>query len=384
MMKKIWVACLWLALASPAFAQFGSFGKVLDTGMKLKDLQITAEQEQEIGALVSENIRQRYGVVQDQAVHRYVALVGQTLAAASGRPSGPWQFIVLDTDGVNAFAAPGGFVHVTRGALALIQSEAELAGVLGHEIVHVTEQHTMKAIKKASAKDLGMEMGPGGGLTRAVIAQLADRATDMVLQGFGRAEELESDEKGLALANKAGYAPRALGVFLTRLNERNKDAADRRGLFASHPEMKERLDRLENQIARDKPASTVELQDRYRKFIAYQPTPQSEIAQIESGAAGLAGGTGKGDAKASTNTSDSAEGSTTGEKKDEPKKRAFGLGALRKPGGAEKKSAQVTASGGARGVDPERNAKGGSNPAVVVVTLTAADLTAFKKEGNLP
>jgi predicted Zn-dependent protease len=373
-MKRMVFLLAMVTWAVPAFAQFGGLGRALETGMKLKDLQITEEDEQKIGTLVSEKIRQRYGVVQDKAVHRYVALVGATVAAQTGRAKSPWQFIVLDTDGVNAFAAPGGFVHITRGALALIGSEAELAAVLAHEIVHVTEQHTMKAIQKSNAKDLGMDMGPGGGLTAAVISRIADRATDMVMAGFGRSEELESDQKGLAFANAVGYSPKALGAFLTRLTERNSAAQERRGLFASHPEMKERLERLTKQITRDKLAGQATLEDRYRKFIAYQPVAQTEIAQVEAGAAGLAGG-GK--------PADKPQGKDDEKKTEEPKRRGFGLGSLLKPGGEEKQSAQVTGSGGARGVDPEREAQGGSNPAVVVVTLTAADIAAFKKEGAL-
>ena len=100
-----------------------------------------------VGSIVSEKLRDRYGVVQDKAIHKYVTLVGATLAAESSRPKLPWTFIVLDTDGVNAFAAPGGYVHITRGALALIKNEAELADVLGHEITHVTEKHAITAIK---------------------------------------------------------------------------------------------------------------------------------------------------------------------------------------------------------------------------------------------
>src|SRR6185295_8471915 len=104
------------------------------------DLNITEEEEIKLGTDVSMKIRQRFGVVQDAAVHKYVTLVGTVLTEQTTRPKLPWSFIVLDTDGVNAFAAPGGFVHITRGALALIKSESELAGVLGHEISHVTQK----------------------------------------------------------------------------------------------------------------------------------------------------------------------------------------------------------------------------------------------------
>ena len=115
--------------------QLGGISKGMSIAKKandVKDLSMTDAEEQELGRLVSEKIRTRYGVVQDANVHRYVSLVGLALAQGSTRPALPWTFIVLDTDGVNAFAAPGGYVHVTKGALALLKNEAELAGVLGH------------------------------------------------------------------------------------------------------------------------------------------------------------------------------------------------------------------------------------------------------------
>jgi beta-barrel assembly-enhancing protease len=368
-----------LVWATPALAQVGSIlDRATKTAVTLKDMNISEQDEQRIGGLVSERIRQQYGVVQDQDVHRYVSLVGTALARQSTRPGIEWSFVVLDTEGVNAFAAPGGFVHITRGALALLGSEAELAGVLGHEIVHITEKHTIEAIKKSKATDLGLDMGsdmaPGGGLGKAALSKLADKTFDMVMAGFGRGEELESDRLGVALVNKVGYAPQGLGAFLTTLAARNKAATEKQGLFASHPEMKERLDKLAATVAKLQPAGAATLEARYRKHIAYEPTSQAEIAQLAEGAAGLTGG-GKPAA--------SSEPKKEGEQKEEKKKRGFGLSSLTKPGGDEKKSAQVTGSGAGRGVDAERNAKGGGNPALVAVRLSQQDLDAFKKEGEL-
>ena len=98
---------------------------------------------------------ERYGVYQDKDVTKYVSLVGGVIARESSRPSLNWRFIVLDTDGVNAFAAPGGAIHVTRGLLGLTRNEAELAGVLGHEITHVTAKHTVRAIEQSKAISMG-------------------------------------------------------------------------------------------------------------------------------------------------------------------------------------------------------------------------------------
>jgi len=356
--------------------QLGQITKGVQVAKKandVRDLAMTEAEEQELGAAVSDRIRTRYGVVQDAAVHRYVALVGTALAQGSTRPALPWTFVVLDTDGVNAFAAPGGYVHITRGALALIKNEAELAGVLGHEIIHVTEKHTIRAIQKSKAVQMGAAetlSGSSSLMERAVTATY----DNIVERGFGRSEENESDELGVTLANKTGYAPNGLVGFLTTLKERNKASTEKRGLFASHPEMQERLDRVTKLIAAKKLTATATVQPRFAKNITYKPVPVTAIATVDPGAAGLAGGDKK------------SEDPKAAEKKEaeEPKKKGFGLGRMLPTGGGEKKSAQVTASGGARGVDPEKDSKGGSNPKVVPVKIAAADVAAFKKEGGLP
>lgn len=365
-----------LGVTTPAGAddQLGQIGGAVKRVQQFRELQMTDAEEQQLGAAVSERVRARYGVVQDAAVHRYVTLVGTVLAQASSKPALPWTFIVLDTDAVNAFAAPGGFVHITRGALALVQDEAELAGVLGHEVVHVAEQHTVRAIQKSKAIQMGADETLSGN------AQLFNKLVDNVYlsiieNSFGRNEENESDEKGVSYANRIGYAPQGLHRFLTRLQERNKDAKEKRGLFASHPAMKERLDRLSRQVTSQRLTATATLGERYRKHITFKPVPQTAIAMVEAGSAGLAGGT---EAEASK-TEKPAE-----RKAAEPKKRGFGgITRMMPGGGGEKKSAQVTASAAARGVDPERDAKGGSNPKPVTVRVTAADLAAFKKDGGL-
>ncbi len=357
------------AAAAPA-PQFG-VSDILKRAKQVNDLRITDEDEQRIGAAVSERVRQRYGVVQDQALHRYVSLVGTVLAQASSRPNIPYQFIVLDTDGVNAFAAPGGYIHITRGALGLIKNEAELAGVLGHEITHVTEKHTMKAIQKGKMIQMGANETSLG--NTALFSKFVDKATELVLAGFGRDEELASDKLGIRLANGVGYAPEALSAFLTRLTERNKSGSEKQGLFASHPEMEERLAKIKQQIAAEKLASTATLEARYRKVITFQTKPLAAIASVEAGTAGLTGGTAKSDDKKEADE----------DKKADKKKSRFGLGNLIKPAGSEKKSAEVTGSAASRGVDQERGAPGGPVKTAVIVSLTPADIAAFKKEGNL-
>ena len=345
---KLTIATLMtgLAVASTAHAQLGGILRRAEEARdQAKALAISEDDERQIGAGVSERVRQRYGVVQDPGVHKYLTLVGAVLTQASSRRALPWKFIVLDTDGVNAFAAPGGYIHITRGALALARSEAELAGVLAHEITHVTEKHTIAAIEKQKlVQRVSAEALKGN---QALLNAYVDKTFELVYAGFGRGEELEADGKGVELANKAGYAPASLRGFLTRLDERNKSATEKQGLFASHPEMKERLSRLAKAIGDGTLASTATLAERYAAHIAYQLKDQQQLVA-------------------------------------DTKKSGFDLTTLAKPGGgAERKSAEVTASGGSRGVDTERLAKGGGNQALVGVTVSAAEIVAFKKEGGL-
>ena len=244
-------------------------------------------------------------------------------------------------------------------------------GVLGHEIIHVTEKHTIKAIQKSKAVQMGAAetlSGSSSLMERAVTATY----DNIVERGFGRAEENEADEMGVTLANKTGYAPNGLVGFLTTLKDRNKASTEKRGLFASHPEMQERLDRITKLMASKKLAASATVQPRYAKNITYKPVPVTAMATVDPGAAGLAGG----DTKAAEKKEE--------QKAEEPKKKGFGLGRMMPGGGGEKKSAQVTASGGARGVDPEKDSKGGSNPKVVPGKIVAADVAAFKQEGGLP
>jgi predicted Zn-dependent protease len=340
-MKSTVAACaIVLACAAPAFAQFGGVMGGLQKAKEAKDtidqIVFTEAEEVQLGQNVSTMLRKKYGVAQDPAVHKYVALVGTVLAQASTRPNLKWTFIVLDTDGVNAFAAPGGFIHVTRGALALMHNEAELAGVLGHEISHVTEKHTVNAIRKNKLVQVGASAARSD-----ILQQVADRTYEILLENkYDRKDEMDADEKGVVLANKAGYAPAGLGTFLTDLSARNKDLKEPSGLFASHPETKARLDALVKVVGAQKPAATAMVAPRYEQSVPFKPVP---VAQVAPGSAGKLGLTGS------------------------------------SPLGQEKASNQTVSSAGSRGVNPDRDAKGGSNSTLVPVTLTAAEVTAFRK-----
>jgi predicted Zn-dependent protease len=370
-MAKLILAFIFLALCAPVSAQLGGLldkaKKVTDQKQKLDELNITDEEERKIGDEVSAKIRARFGVVQDPAVHKYVSLVGLSVARASERPRIPWTFVVLDTDGVNAFAAPGGIVHITRGALGLVKNEAELAGVLAHEVGHVAHKHAVNAIRKSKAVQIGTQ---AAAKDRApYLNQLANRAYEIVLENnFDRGDELDADRAGVQYAQKAGYSPATLADFLARLDDRNKNQPERNGLFASHPETKERIDKVRASGAAVKGANG---DVRYKQHIKYTAVPITAIAAVETGSKGLAG------------TSGAAQDDKTKDKDkkaEAPKKGGFGIGALKQTVAPEKQSAQVSASGGSRGLGPDRAAKGGGNPAMVKVgAISDAELAAFQK-----
>jgi len=335
----------------------------------IKEFALEQQDEIAVGEQVSARIRAKYGVVQDPAIHKYVGLVGIAVARKSTRANLPWQFFVLDTDGVNAFAAPGGFIHITRGALALMTNEAELAGVLGHEISHVTRKHTIKALQEDKGIQAGVNKSGSEQKLKdspELLQQAADKVYAGVFAGFGRKEELEADADGPPLAAQAGYLPLGLSVFLRTLDMRNSDSQQKQGLFASHPEMTERIDKIAAAAANDKSGAMAILLDRFELNVKYKPVPLGALTVVDDPAAGAPPAEPK--------------------KQEEKKPSRFSLSNIKNPlaGGSEsKQGAAVTGSAGSRGVDRERLAKGGSNPNKVAVTITDMDIADFIKEGKL-
>jgi predicted Zn-dependent protease len=370
-------------LAAPASAQFGNLGKITKRAQqvqKLADLDISDRDERAIGEQVSARLVDRFGIHQDAKVAKYVTLVGVVLAQASTRPALDWKFIVLDTDGVNAYAAPGGIIHITRGALGLFDTEAELAGVLGHEIAHITEKHTVRAIQKGNLVQLGAdEAGASGGLTGALIGQIANRSYDIVFNNkFNRNDENESDKVGVTLANRVGYSPNGLSAFLTRLAERNRGMQEPNGLFASHPLIKERLDRLARIIKQDKLTATATVQARYGSTITFEAKPVTAIAALDvDGARGVAGG--GSDSSKPGEKADVKDGAQ--EQKEQPRKKGFGLGNLASSltQGKQAESTQASVSAGGRMGVPDTNAPGGAVKTPVRFTISAAEIAEFRK-----
>lgn len=378
-MKHSVLAVALLLSASPAYAQFGKLGEITkraDQAKKVSEINISEKDERAIGEAVSAKLIDRFGIYQDAAVTKYVTLVGTVLAQAGSRPNLDWKFIVVDSEGVNAYAAPGGIVHITKGALGLIKTESELAGVLAHELAHVTEKHTIKAIQKSKMIDAGSDVAGStqGGLTGAVVNRLADASYAMVFENkFDRDDENEADKVGAALTNKVGYSPKGLIEFLDHLAARNKGIAQPNGLFASHPQLEERNSKINKAIKDSRLSATATVQPRYASLIKFDAKPVVEITTVEEGTRGVAGGA------SSTNN---AEAKKEEEKKEEPKKRGgFGVGSIASSlsGGQQANSGQSGSSAGGRMIGPDNKAAGGSNKTPVRVSVSAADIAEFKK-----
>lgn len=246
------VAALALAGCSGSLPDLG--GVPLDAMARVgrQALPIGVEKEEEIGFGIAAVVAGRYRLSTDEGLQRYVDLVGRTVAAASPRADEvAFRFAVLDADDVNAFAAPGGFIFVTRGALAMMEDESELAGVLAHEVGHVDERHVLEQIRRSAV--LGTARSESQ-LTGAILDQVAAAGSSLIFTGLGRGDELEADSLGIIYAAAAGYDPDGLRRFLTRLRDAQDGAAGAgvQGRLAewraSHPPADDRLEALDRQL----------------------------------------------------------------------------------------------------------------------------------------
>ncbi len=199
---------------------------------------VSEEQEIALGKQAAEEIVQSVGAYPDPALQRYVESVGMKMAARSERPKLPWRFVVLDDPTVNAFALPGGPVFVTRGILGHLNSEAELAAVLGHEIGHITARHSVQQMSKAQLAQLGLGVGMVVSEDLRKLGQVAGAGLQLLFLRFGRDAERQSDELGLRYMVEQGYDPRQMASVFTTL-ERTSAESGAAGLpqwLSTHPD----------------------------------------------------------------------------------------------------------------------------------------------------
>jgi predicted Zn-dependent protease len=221
---------------------------------------IKEEEEYYIGRSVAALILSRYKVYDNPGLNAYVNLLGNAVAAYSSRPEiyGGYHFLVLDTLEINALAAPGGFVFITRGLLRECRDEEMLAAVLSHEVGHVAAKHGLQSIKKSRLVDAFKMLGHEAvkkytpaelsELTAVFEGALGDIAGSLIERGYDRKFEYEADSLSVKFSLAAGYHPGGLSDFLKNLAAREGQERGK-GWFKTHPAPKDRLSRVEKQVA---------------------------------------------------------------------------------------------------------------------------------------
>jgi predicted Zn-dependent protease len=289
---RLSLAALVLA-AGGATALLGGCASNPATG-KTDLVTMSEQQEIELGRKMHPQILQKYGRYDDEQLQQYVNSVGQRIAAQSHRPNLQYTFTVLDGDEVNAFALPGGYVYITRGIMAYLNSEAELAAVLGHEVGHVTARHSVRQQTGATAAGVGATLigiltGSGD------LMNVAGMAGNALVSGYGRDMELEADELGAEYLNRIGFEPEAM-IDVVRLlknqemfelqmaRQENRPPRVYHGVFASHPDNDTRLQEVVKAAgkvhnAEDRPAN----RDQYLARIDGLPMGDSRAQGVVRG-----------------------------------------------------------------------------------------------------
>lgn len=214
----------------------------------LKNLrEPTQVEEIEIGDGITETLLGARPLYNDAELQLYVNTVGLWVAQQSERPDLPWHFGVNDSDHINAFAAPGGYIIITKGMMMLLRNEAELAGVLGHEVAHVTRKHHLKALRKSAVMNLlsaGVASATAESRHANLVQKLVGPTKELYARGLDKADEYEADRMGVVLAARAGYDPYGLPAVLTTLASADPKDNYLTLLYKTHPLPQDRLDKL--------------------------------------------------------------------------------------------------------------------------------------------
>lgn len=173
------------------------------------------------GRNIAARILGRYKPYDNPALIKYVNLVGASLALSTNRPELEFHLMILDTEEINAFAAPGGYIFITKGAMKYMKDESELAGVLAHEVAHITEKHVVKELKikgKDDSSDIAKLIGGGSDAARAAFGQAVDKGLELIFKdGYKKEDELQADKTSVAISTLTGYDPSGLARYLDRI-----------------------------------------------------------------------------------------------------------------------------------------------------------------------
>lgn len=227
------------------------------------------EEEIALGREITGSLLGAAPLVKDEALQKYVNQVGRWVANQSERADLPWKFGVIESSDINAFAAPGGYVLITKGLYQKLQNEAQLAGVLGHEIAHVVKKHQLKVLQKQQLLNIGVGklsdlLGKDDKLAKKVIGSGAE----ICARSLDKDAEFEADRMGLVLAARAGYDAYGLPDVLQTIGQTNKSDSSVALLFKTHPAPDERLAKLGNSVGSklDNVKSGKTLQNRLYKL----------------------------------------------------------------------------------------------------------------------
>jgi predicted Zn-dependent protease len=205
---------------------------------------ISTQQEIQMGAQYSEQINAQLPIVQDPEVNRYINVLGDSIAQLTARGDLPWKFFIVNAAEVNAFAVPGGFIYVNRGLIDRARNLSELAGVLGHEIGHVVERHSIKQMQQQQGAQVGVTLGCiliniCGSDVAATGINIAGTA---LFAKFSRDDEAQADEVGIANVVRAGISPKGIPeMFQILLDERQANPGAVELWFGTHPTEESRI-----------------------------------------------------------------------------------------------------------------------------------------------
>lgn len=252
---KVMVAALALAYAAqaPALSRLGSGAdRILGLGDKVAKANEEMSEPEEIalGRELAARVLGAAPLVEDAELQRYVNRVGLWVAMQSERPNLPWRFGVISSTDVNAFAMPGGIVLITSGLYDRLRDEAELAGVLGHEVAHVVQKHQLEAIKKASGQALFQDMAgeaissSNDQLVREFGDEVLNAGMNIFAKGLDRNDEYDADARGMVLAARGGYNPFGLAGVLQTLDASGGAEGGMALMLSTHPSPADRIERL--------------------------------------------------------------------------------------------------------------------------------------------
>jgi predicted Zn-dependent protease len=207
------------------------------------------EEEVRIGQQIAGNLLGAAPLVRDDGLQRYVNRVGRWVSLQTERPDLAWHFGVIESDDLNAFAAPGGYIFLTKGLYRKLNNEAELAGVLGHEIGHVLRKHHLKLLQKSQGiAALGGILGRKLKNENEVLQNLIGNGAEVVARGLDKDAEYEADRIGVVLSARAGYDAYALPAVLAEIGHVAKTDKSVSLLFKTHPHPEERLGQLSEAV----------------------------------------------------------------------------------------------------------------------------------------